>query len=160
MKKIIFLVVVCSFLQQSFSQELIKVDYSNLKNSQFPNQNNLTEFTSLTNNTEAGIANVYLNSIDINNKENTVKVLRVQSKNILALNKSFDFSNSVEIIIIEVIKGDFNLDSIDCDSIKRFKNLKYIFYKYIIDIENDQQLQKIKCLPVNVSQVYSKIFTT
>lgn len=160
MKKIILLIVACVFMQQNYGQELIKIDYSDFKSNPFLDNATYKDFISLTYNTEAGIANVYPNSTDISNKENTIKIIRLQSKNISALNQYFNFSSSVEIIIIEISEPNLNIDLIDCKTINRFNNLKYIFYKYKIDIKNDKDLKKIKCLPVNIKQVYSKIFTT
>ncbi|WP_055437405.1 hypothetical protein [Lacinutrix algicola] len=160
MKKIILLIIACAFMQESFSQKIIKLEYSDYENIEFIEKNNLKEFATLTNNANVGIAYLYPNEISTNTSEKNIKVIIINSKDINSLYRSFDFSNSIKIIIIDIQSPKFNLDTIDCSKLKQFNNLNYIYYRYQFDIDNNYELQDLNCLPENIIQVCSKLFTT
>ncbi|MBU2940100.1 hypothetical protein KO494_11175 [Lacinutrix sp. C3R15] len=156
MKKVILLFVVALTSQLAFTQELVKLDFSDFENTQLMKTNNLENFKYLATKAEVGVAYLEENKIKTYNTENGIKLIRVTSNAIEGLNKSLNFSSSVEMIIIDILKPNFNIKSIDCSNLKQFGNLKYIYFRYQIDIKNNSELQKFDCLPVNVKQYYTK----
>ncbi|MDO6597953.1 hypothetical protein Q4512_13590 [Oceanihabitans sp. 2_MG-2023] len=156
MRKVILLFVVCLISQFGFAQELVKLDYSDFMNSQYMKSNSLEGFKYLATEAEVGVAYLEQNETKTYNTENSIKLIRVTSSNIDKLNTSLNFSSSVEMIIIDILKPNLNLEAIDCSKLKQFDNLKYIYYRYQIDIKNNSELQKFNCLPVTVKQYYTK----
>lgn len=156
MKKVILLFVVCLISQISFAQELVEIDNSDFENSQYMKTNNLEDFKYLATKADVGVAYLEPNNLKTYNKENSIKLIRVTSNNVKELNASFNFSNSVEMIIIDILKPNLNLNTIDCSKLKQFGNLKYIYFRYQIDLKNNSELQKFNCLPVSVKQYYIK----
>ncbi|WP_452230181.1 MULTISPECIES: hypothetical protein [unclassified Lacinutrix] len=156
MKKVILLLVVSLISQLGFTQELVKLDYSDFENNQLMKSNALDDFKNLATKAEIGVAYLEQNKVKTYNKENGIKLIRVSSSDMEELNASLDFSSSVEMIIIQILKPNLNLETIDCSKLKQFDNLKYIYYIYQIDMENNSELQKINCLPIHVKQYYTK----
>ena len=156
MKKVILLLVVCLISQLGFTQELVKLDYSDFENSQLMKSNALDDFKNLATKAEIGVAYLEQNKVKTYNKENGIKLIRITGSDIAELNTSLDFSKSVEMIIIHISKPTFNLETIDCSRLKQFGNLKYIYFIYQIDIKTDNDLQKFNCLPIHVKQYYTK----
>lgn len=148
--------MVCLISQLGFSQELVKLDYSDFENTQFMKTNNLEDFKYMATKADVGVAYLEPNKIKTYNTENGIKLIRVSSSNIQELNASMNFSSSVEMIIINILKPNFNLDTIDCSKLKQYDNLKYIYFIYQTDFKNNSELQKLNCLPVNVKQYYTK----
>jgi len=156
MKKLILLIVICLGSQLSFSQDLVKLDFSDFNDSQMLRRSNLEEFKNLATKADVGVAYLESDEIKTYNVKNGIKLIRVASNNFQELNKSLKFSNSVELIIIDILKPNFNLDLIKCPDLKQFKNLKYIYFIYQIDLKNNNDLQKFNCLPTTVKQYYTQ----
>jgi hypothetical protein len=156
MKKVILLLAISLISQIGFTQELVKLDYSDFENSQLMKSSSLEDFKNLATKAEIGVAYLEQNNTKIYNSKNGIKLIRVTSSDIEELNAFLDFSSSVEMIIIDIITPNFNLDTIDCTKLKQFDNLKYIYFRYQIEIKNNSELQKINCLPIHVKQFYTK----
>jgi len=156
MKKLILSIVVCLALQLSFSQDLIKLDFSDIDSPQFLKNKYLDNFKYLATSGKVGVAYLQPQDIKIYNKENTVKLIRVTSNNIEELNTTFTFSDSVEMIIIKISKSNFNLDIIDCSKLAQFKNLKYIYYIYESEFKKNAKLHTLNCLQLVAKQYYTK----
>lgn len=156
MKKVILFLVVCLISQLGFTQELVKLDYSDFENSQLMKSNSLDDFKNLATKAEIGVAYLERNNVKTYNKENGIQLIRLTDSDIAELNTSLDFSKSVEMIIIHISKPTFNLQTIDCSNLKQFENLKYIYFIYQIDIKENSELQKFNCLPIHVKQYYTK----
>jgi len=155
MKKIIVLFVVCCITHFGFAQDLIKLEHSDIKNSQFIESNNLQDLANLISSSQTGFAYLGLNKTTKKNEESGIKLLQLKGEQISKLNSSLDFASSVQMIIIEISDPSFKTSDLDCLQTQQFTKLKYIYFRYTFEIDSNTDLQRFDCFTNAVKQFYS-----
>jgi hypothetical protein len=155
MKKFIVLVVVCCLSNLGFTQNMTRLDHSDLGNNQFIQTNNLEDFSLLATSAEVGVAYIDQNQVRTYNKEKGIQLIRVNSNNLQFLNSNLNFANAVELIVINVSKSGFNIQSIDCSKLEQFKNLKYIYFVFQTNQIENKKIPSLNCITDNIAQYYT-----
>ena len=155
MKKIIVLLVVCCLSNVGFTQNLTRLEHTDLNNNAFIQTNNLEDFSHLALSAEVGVAYIDQHQIKTYNEENRIQLIRINSSQLQFINSNLIFANAVEMIVVNVSKPGFDIQSIDCSKLEQFKNLKYIYFVFQINLIENENLPSLNCGPDDIKQYYS-----
>lgn len=155
MRKFILLLLVCCISNLGFTQDLTKIDLSDLSNNQFIQTNNLEDFSRLATSAEVGVAYIDQGQVRSYNKENGIQLIRVKHNSLQFLNSNLNFANTVEMIVINLPSPAFDIQTIDCSNLEQFQNLKYIYFVFQINGNEINNPSSLNCLSDNIMQYYS-----
>jgi len=165
MKNSLVLIVVCCLSQLGFSQDLQRLEHSDLINNQFIQTNNLEDFSHLAISAKVGVAYIDQNEVRSYNEEkgiqliriksSRIQLIRIKSSNLQFLNSNLSFANAVEMIVINVSEPGFDIQSIDCSILEQFINLKYIYFVFQTNLVENIKLPSLNCVTDEIKQYYS-----
>jgi len=138
-----------------FTQDLTRIDFSDLSNNQFIQTNNLHDFAHLATSAKVGVAYIDEDQVRSYNNDTGIQLLRVKNNSLQFLNSNLSFANTVEMIIIKVSKPGFDIQAIDCSKFDQFINLKYLYFVFQINPSENNNLTSLNCLSDNIRQYYS-----
>jgi len=155
MKNSLVLIVVCCLSQLGFSQDLQRLEHSDLINNQFIQTNNLEDFSHLAISAKVGVAYIDQNEVRSYNEEKGIQLIRIKSSSLQFLNSNLSFANAVEMIVINVSEPGFDIQSIDCSILEQFINLKYIYFVFQTNLVENIKLPSLNCVTDEIKQYYS-----
>ena len=82
MRKFILLLLVCCISNLGFTQDLTKIDLSDLSNNQFIQTNNLEDFSRLATSAEVGVAYIDQGQVRSYNNDTGIQLLRVKNNSL------------------------------------------------------------------------------
>jgi len=152
MKKSLLFLVILITTYTCYSQTPLMLKKSDVQSKAFRVANNLDSVLRLYDDQEVGLATFEDNEIFFINKDKGVKKLYLNSKDLERINKPFDFSDSLQMILIKISDLDFDLQRIDCSRLHEFKSLKHIFYIIETKLDTQEKLAKPNCFTKKVKQ--------
>jgi len=138
-----------------FTQNLTRLNLSQLSNKEFIQSNNLENFSILATSAEVGVAYIDQNEVRRFNQEKGIQLIRINSNNLPILKSNLSFANTVEMIVVNITKPGFNIQSIECSKLKQFKNLKYIYFVFQTNQIENKQIPSLNCTADNITQYYT-----